>query len=175
MSGTAPTTATAGKAYSFQPTAADADQDKVTFTIANQPGWAKFDSMTGQLTGTPTDAQAGVYADIEIGATDGKDVTALPAFTITVTKGVGTKGLALDWEAPSENTDGTPLTDLQGYKVHYGKATQSYSSAIDIKGSGVQSYVVDNLPAGTYYFAITAVNSQGIESAYSSEVSATLN
>src|SRR5262245_12910361 len=51
VNGTAPTTATAGKAYSFQPTATDADQDKITFTIANQPAWAKFDAATGHLTG----------------------------------------------------------------------------------------------------------------------------
>ena len=176
MSGTAPTSATAGKAYTFQPTATDADKDdKVTFTIANKPTWAQFDSATGKLSGTPTDAQAGTYADVEIGATDGKAVATLPQFTITVTKGVATKGIALDWQAPSENTDGTPLTDLQGYKVHYGKAKQTYTDSIDIKSSGVQSYVVDNLPAGTYYFAVTAVNSAGAESAYSSEVTATFN
>jgi hypothetical protein len=176
VSGTAPTTATAGKPYDFQPTATDPDKgDKVTFTIANKPAWAQFDSATGKLSGTPTDAQAGTYADIEIGATDGKDVATLPQFTITVLKGVGKNSVALDWLAPSENTDGSPLTDLQGYKLHYGKAKQTYTDAIDIKGSGVQSYVVDNLPAGTYYFAVTAVNSAGAESAYSSEVTATLN
>jgi hypothetical protein len=175
VSGTAPTTAQAGKTYSFQPTATDADKDKITFTIANKPEWAKFDATTGQLTGQPTDAQAGVYKDVEIAATDGKDVSALPQFTITVTKATGAKGFAVDWEAPSENTDGTALTDLQGYKLHYGTASQSYTGAIDISGSGVQSYVVDNLPAGKYYFAVTAVNSAGVESAYSSEVTATLN
>jgi hypothetical protein len=35
--------------------------------------------------------------------------------------------------------------------------------------------VVDNLPSGTYYFAITAYNAQGLESPLSGEVTTTIN
>jgi hypothetical protein len=34
---------------------------------------------------------------------------------------------------------------------------------------------LDSLPTGTYYFAITAYNSAGVESNLSGEISATLN
>src|SRR5262245_29925611 len=60
ISGTPATTATAGKAYTFTPTAKDADSaDKVTFTIANKPAWAAFDTATGALTGTPSAQDVG--------------------------------------------------------------------------------------------------------------------
>src|SRR5689334_15243275 len=46
ISGTAGTSATAGQAYSFTPTASDADHDTITFTIANKPSWAAFNGKT---------------------------------------------------------------------------------------------------------------------------------
>jgi hypothetical protein len=67
------------------------------------------------------------------------------------------------------------LTDLVGYKVHYGNAPQTYGQTISINNPGLATYVVQNLPAGTYYFAITAYNSAGTESLLSDEVAATLN
>ncbi len=176
VSGTPSSTAAAGKAYTFQPSASDADKDAITFTIANKPLWAQFNTQTGQLTGTPTVAQAGVYKDVEIAATDGKDVSALPTFAITVTKASSTtQSVSLDWQAPSQNTDGTPLVDLKGYKLHYGNTSKAYSTTVDLNTPGVQTYMVDNLSSGTYFFAVTAYNAAGVESEYSSEVRATLN
>ena len=49
IQGTAAPAVTVGQDYSFQPTAHDADQDKLTFTIANKPAWASFDADTGKL------------------------------------------------------------------------------------------------------------------------------
>src|SRR4051812_11525067 len=69
VSGSASAAATVGKAYSFKPTAADADKDTVTFTIANKPSWATFNAATGLLSGTPTGADVGTFAGIEIAAT----------------------------------------------------------------------------------------------------------
>ena len=187
ITGNAPTTAVAGKTYSFQPQASDPDGDTLSFTIANKPSWARFDASTGLLSGTPTEGDVGEYADIEIAATDGNEVVALPRFTITVAAAgtgdgpgdnpgndPGTHSVTLAWDAPEQNTDGSPLTDLQGYKLYYGTASRSYSDSIVIDNPGVTRYVVDTLSPGTYYFALTAFNSKGAESDYSSEVSATL-
>lgn len=183
ISGSAPTTAVVGQSYVFQPQASDPDGDKLSFTISNKPAWASFDSSSGQLSGTPTAAHVGQYANIEIAVTDGKVVTPLPRFTITVTAAsagggggaVGSTSVTLAWDPPTQNTDGSPLTDLQGYKIHYGNASRSYSESIVIDNAGITRYVVDSLEPGTYYFAVTAFNSKGTESEYSMEVSATLN
>ena len=92
--------------------------------------------------------------------------------TITTTG----QNVTLGWQPPTENTDGSALTDLQGYKIHYGTASQDYTDTIDVKNPGLASYVVQNLPTGsTYFFAVTAYNATGTESLLSDEVSATVN
>jgi hypothetical protein len=85
ISGTAPTSVTAGKAYSFTPTANDVDGQTLTFAIANKPAWASFNAATGRLSGTPTNAHAGTQSGITISVSDGVASAALPAFSITVT------------------------------------------------------------------------------------------
>ena len=76
----------------------------------------------------------------------------------------------LSWDPPTTNVDGSPLTDLGGYKIYYGTASGSYTTSIDV-GNTV-SYTVTNLIAGTtYYFAATASDTLYNESGYSNEVS----
>jgi hypothetical protein len=87
ISGTPAATVTAGQAYSFTPTASDPDGNALSFTIVNRPGWASFNTGTGRLTGTPTQAQAAEYVDIRISVSDSMAVASLPAFAITVETG----------------------------------------------------------------------------------------
>ena len=75
----------AGTQYSFQPSASDTDGDALTFSIANIPKWATFDTTSGLLTGTPTSSDVGSYQSITISVADGKAVAQLTPFTITVT------------------------------------------------------------------------------------------
>lgn len=75
----------------------------------------------------------------------------------------------LSWEAPTTNEDGTPLTDLAGYRVYYGLVPGNYSTNIDV-GNVLAKVVV--LPFDTlYYFAVTAYDTGGNESAFSNEIS----
>jgi len=71
------------------------------------------------------------------------------------------------WEVPSSNTDGSALTDISGYRVHYGTSPANLAQSDLVAGAGSTSHVVDGLAAGTYYFAVTVVNSLGVESAAS--------
>jgi hypothetical protein len=78
----------------------------------------------------------------------------------------------INWTPPTENTDGTSLVDLAGYKIYYGTAPDSLHNNVIINNTGLTSYVIDNLENNTtYYFSITAVNSKGIESPFSNIVS----
>src|SRR3972149_603400 len=80
----------------------------------------------------------------------------------------------LTWDPPTTNTDGTPLTDLAGYKIHYGTTSGNYTTVIDV--GNVTTYTVTNLTNNvTYYFATTAYDSSGNESGYSNEVSKTIS
>jgi hypothetical protein len=176
ISGTAAASVSAGQAYQFNPTAADADKDAVTFTIANKPAWAAFNVTTGALTGTPATKDIGTYASIEIAATDGKAVTALTAFAITVAAtAVTTNSVSVAWTPPTQNDDGSTLTDLSGYKIHYGTTSKSYTQSVSVNNAGLTRYQLDSLPSGKIYIAMTAVNAAGAESDYSQEAAVTVN
>ena len=78
--------------------------------------------------------------------------------------------VTLSWDAPTTNADGTPLTDLAGYKIYYGTSSHAYSTAIDV--GNVTKHMVSNLENGVvYYFAVTAYDTSGNESNFSNEVS----
>lgn len=83
--------------------------------------------------------------------------------------------VTLNWTPPTENTDGSALTNLSGYDIHYGTSSGDYTQTINVSNPGLATYVVDNLTPGTYYFSVTAVNAQGTESQLSSEVNSTVN
>jgi hypothetical protein len=169
ISGTPGGTVNAGSAYTFRPTATDGDNDTLTFSIANRPAWASFNSTTGQLSGTPTGAAAGTYSNIVINVSDGKASAALKAFAITVTdERIG--AAALYWEPPTTNTDGSALTNLAGYRIVYGASAAHLTQTIQLANAGLSSYVVENLAPGTYYFAVRAYTSKGAESADSNVV-----
>lgn len=82
ISGTPATAVYRNASYSFTPTGADADNNSLTYNIANKPSWATFNQTTGALTGT---AAAGTYSNIVITVSDGTATADLAAFTITVT------------------------------------------------------------------------------------------
>jgi hypothetical protein len=85
----------------------------------------------------------------------------------------GAKNVTVSWIAPDENTDGSQLVDLVGYRIYYGTSPGSYSDPIEIDNipGGLYSYVVEGLGEATWYFVMTAINDQGIESSFSEEVS----
>jgi hypothetical protein len=84
----------------------------------------------------------------------------------------------LNWTAPTQNTDGTPLTDLAGFKIYLG-TTQGgpYPVSIDVADPTATSFTVPNLTEGTtYYFVSTAYNSADPvqESDFSNEATKTI-
>ncbi len=170
ISGTPVSSVNAGSTYSFRPSASDANGDSLTFSIANRPSWASFNSSTGQLSGTPSSSNAGSYSNIVISVSDGKATASLPAFSISVAQ-LQPRSATLSWTAPTANTDGSTLTTLAGYRIAYGTSASVLSQTIQVSNAGVTTYVVENLSPGTYYFAIKAYTVDGSESAASNIVS----
>lgn len=162
------TTVLAGTAYGFTATATDPDDDPLTFSIANRPAWATFTSA-GQLFGTPGPGDVGTYADIRISVSDGEATMSLGAFGITVVA-VTAGSATLSWTPPTRNTDGTPLSNLAGYRIYWGPSRGQYSSSVTVN-AGLSSYVVEQLTPGTWYFVLTAFNTHNVESAFSNEAS----
>ena len=168
ISGTPPTTIKISELYSFAPLASDADSDNLTFSIQNMPRWASFDNNTGNLSGMPNPGDEGTYDNIDISVSDGSLFASLPMFSITVSQ-VGLGSVTLSWSPPTQNDDGSVLTDLTAYKFYYGTASGTYPNSIRIDNPGIASYVVENLTPNTYFFVATAINSSGVESRFSNE------
>jgi Fibronectin type III domain len=80
----------------------------------------------------------------------------------------------LSWMPPTENTDGSVLTDLAGYEIQYGRTSTELSETISLTNPSLNRYLVENLSPGTWYFALTAINSQGVHSVFSSVASKTI-
>ncbi len=155
-----------GASYGFTPTASDSNGDALTFSVQNLPPWASFSSSTGRLSGTPADADVGSYANIVISVSDGKATTSLGAFTVLVAQTAN--GTAeLQWTAPTRNTDGSALLDLAGFRVYYGTNANLLNQSVTLTGPSVTTYVVQNLTPGTWYFAVRAYDTSGLESGYS--------
>jgi hypothetical protein len=173
ITGTPATSVNQGATYTFQPTAADANGDTLSFSIVNKPAWATFTTATGRLQGTPSAADVGTTSGIVITVTDGKTSTSLPAFGIAV-RATATGSATLSWRPPTQNQDGSPLTNLAGFKVYWGTAKGTYPNSVALNNPGLATYVVDNLASGTYYFVVTAVTTTGTESTQSNAASKTI-
>jgi hypothetical protein len=88
----------------------------------------------------------------------------------------GTAGgaVTLNWQAPTENTNGTAASQLIGFYIYYGTSADNLDQWVVAWGSETTSFTVTNLASGTYYFAIAAYNWMGVESTPTGVVSATI-
>jgi hypothetical protein len=173
ISGTPPTSVNAGQAYNFQPSASDPNGTTLSFSISNKPAWATFNSSTGRLYGTPGTADIGTYAGIIISVSDGTTSVSLTAFTIGVTQ-VATGTATISWIPPTQNTDGSPLTDLGGYRIYYGTSQTNLAQMVELSNPGLTSYMVQNLSPATWYFSMRAFRTNGTESEPSNVASKTI-
>lgn len=173
ISGTPASSVTVGNAYSFQPSAADAEGATLTFSVQNLPAWATFNTGTGRISGTPQVANVGAYSNIVVRVSDGTSTTSLPAFSIAVANTI-TGSATLNWEAPTQNTDGSSIANLAGYRILYGTSAGALNQTIEIANPSISSYIVSNLSAGTYYFAVKAYTNAGAESGLSNVASKTI-
>ena len=170
ISGTPQASVSIANAYQFDPAARDADGDVLTFRIAGRPRWATFSTATGRLSGIPAAADVGTYSNILISVTDGAADATLAAFAVTVVATASGSAM-LSWAPPTQNTDGSPLGDLAGYRIYWGTVQGNLTNSVMLNNPGLTSYVVPELTPATWYFATTAVNSAGAESGLSNIVS----
>jgi hypothetical protein len=174
ISGTPATSVTAGQAYAFTPTASDAEGQTLTFAITNKPAWATFSTASGKLSGTPSSTYVGVTSNIVISVSDGQYTAALPAFALEV-KAAPTVGSAtLSWVPPKTNVDGTPVTNLAGFRIAYGQNSGSLTQSVTVASPTITSAAIESLSSGTWYFAVKAYTTTGVESDLSNLASKTV-
>jgi hypothetical protein len=167
VSGTPPVSVVAGTPYSFTPSGSDPDGDALTWSITSKPQPANFNVSTGRLSWTPS--APGTWSGIIITATDSRGASAsLPAFSIVVQPASAGGTATLSWQAPTHYTDGTalPATEPGAYRIYRGTSPGALSRVAEVDGR-TMTLTVQQLPAGTHYFAVTAVTTTGAESALS--------
>jgi hypothetical protein len=169
ISGTPAASVALGGTYNFTPVASDSNGKTLSFSIQNKPSWASFNSETGELSGTPTSAHVGSYSNVRISVSDGVLGATLPSFSISVTQ-IATGSATLSWIPPTTNANGTTLTNLAGYFVHYGTNAASLADTIIVANPGISTYVISNLSPGTWFFSVTAFNTSKVESNFSNIV-----
>lgn len=78
----------------------------------------------------------------------------------------------LSWVAPAEREDGSglSLSEIARFRVYYGTSSGDYSDTIDINDNTAVQMALANIPSGTFFITITAVDTDGLESTFSSEV-----
>jgi len=95
-------------------------------------------------------------------------VFAVPTRAV-VFQGSSGNTVTLAWDANTE-------PDLAGYKVYWGRSSGNYDNTPvpTVAPSTNPTFTTPALPNGTWYFAVTAYNTAGMESGYSNEVSKTI-
>jgi hypothetical protein len=105
--------------------------------------------------------------------TDGTATTSLATFNLQVVA-TATGSAMLSWTPPTQNTDGSALTDLASYRVYFGTQSGSLPNSITVNSPGLASFVVDQLTPATWHFVVTAVDANGVESNFSNAATKTV-
>jgi hypothetical protein len=122
-------------------------------------------------TSTPTSSSASTSSSAPASSSAS---TSSSASNSSISSASQTVRAALSWTAPTQNTDGSTLTNLAGFRIYYGTDATALDSMVQITGASTTSYVVGSLSSGTYFFAIKSYNITGTESDLSGVVSLTI-
>jgi hypothetical protein len=136
----------------------------ITFTAQTTTG---VGSVTPALSWSTTPAATGCTASGDwTGAKPSSGALTLPAITKSATYNLscawGKSTVTASWSPPTQNTDGSSLTDLAGFKLYWAGTGGSFSQSVP--GAGVTTITVTPVPAGLYSFTVTALNANGVES-----------
>ena len=62
------------------------------------------------------------------------------------------------------------MAEIAGYRVYYGTSQGEYTGKIDVADSNSMQATLSSLAAGVYYIAVTVIDMNGLESAFSEEI-----
>ena len=113
----------------------------------------------------------------QVGSGGSKDLTLTKtqSFGISCTwkANLAAPAVTVTWDAPTQNTNGTALTNLQGYEIFADTVNPPQKIAGTI-AAGNSSFTVTSPPVGTDYFAVESVNASGVASQLSNVATLTV-
>jgi hypothetical protein len=130
--------------------------------------------VTAEPAASTTTPAAGTTSSSSTVTVASSDKTATNSTTPAKSNSPSTGTATLDWMPPTDNTDGSVLTDLAGYTVYYGTSPSNLTQSVKVTNPGLTAYTLSNLGSGTWYFAVSSYSSAGAESSPSSVVSTTI-
>jgi hypothetical protein len=75
---------------------------------------------------------------------------------------VGNGTANLSWSPVTRTQDGKPAV-LGGYRIYYGPSRTAMSTVVEVRDAKATHYQITHLPAGTWYFAVSAYTAAGQE------------
>jgi hypothetical protein len=135
-----------------------------TLNITANPA-AGIAPVTTTLTWNSTGV-SGCFRDTRLVEANGTESISgiLATTTFGITCNAGDTWAQLTWLAPTQRTDGSALTNLAGFKIYYGLQGQPLDIVIDIPDPTLTTYRVEPLSEGQWNFAMTAYDSNSLES-----------
>lgn len=149
-----------GDFVSIQVYGSDPDGNTLTYSASGLPTGLLISSsglISGQL------SYIGMFY-VTITVTDTSGATGSTSFYWDVASPPPLNTAVLSWTPPTQNTDGSPLTDLAGYKIFYSQDPSNITTYTITVYVGVSSAEISNLMNGTWYFAMKSFNSSNVES-----------
>ena len=157
---------TANEEYRFLPDISDIENDSLSLTVENLPSWLSFDLVTGELKGTPTNADAAIYSNIKMSVNDGNLTTDLPSFSIDVSYSIlnapqifsqQSKGLENHQQEVTLNWEDVEFA--QSYNLEI-SLVEDFSEVIEYKVLETNSISFLKEP-NKYYWRVSAINPHG--------------
>jgi hypothetical protein len=68
----------------------------------------------------------------------------------------------LRWKPVTKSNDGSPLTNIAGYRISYGQSLDSMKVVV-LPDPRATSYVFKDLTSGTWYFSVAAFTNNGTQ------------
>ena len=150
-------------------------QRKETLNVVAATGIAMLLILPGCGSDPGTDDVTELTPDEEIAQPGSGETSEETPTDETATGGTPTGSVddtaTLSWIAPTTNMDGTPLSDLASFRIHYGTTSGTYTQVVDVLDPNATGQTITGLSPNTYYFAVTAYDLSGNESVFSNEVS----
>ena len=164
-----------GDLPSIQPTVALSVSDPlIDAGGTTRLSWSSSDASYCRAAGGPWSGNRGTSGSESSGAIystttytiqcSNGDLSAISMVTVAVRE-----QMTVTWQAPTENTDGSPLTNLAGYRIYFGDSSRNYSDYVEVSDPQATQHTF-SIPSGSYVVAMTSLDSEGNESVYSNEV-----
>ncbi|MFO7529706.1 MAG: hypothetical protein R6W86_13005 [Marinobacter sp.] len=140
----------------------DSGSDTATGTTQEGTG----EQVADNTDTTATDSSGDTVADT------GTDTSELPATDTVQEPTIPANAALLSWTAPltRENGDSLSMGEIAGFEVVYGTNPDSLDQSLAIGDASVDELLVDELTAGTWYFAIRTLDTDGNRSRLSEVV-----